>query len=82
MNENLLKVLDIIRQVKPSLEELDETTILNDGAIDSLDIITIIELMEKEFCIEIAGNCLKQENFETAYSLTKMVEEIGGGCSK
>ena len=76
MNERLQKILDIIRQVKPSLDNLDETTILNQGALDSLDIITIVSLLEKEFHFNMAGICLKQENFETAETLLKMIDTI------
>lgn len=76
MDERTRKILDIIRQVKPSLQDVDETTILNRGALDSLDIITDVSLLEKEFGIKIEGICLKQENFKTAVTLCNMIEKI------
>ena len=72
MDEKTKKILDIIRQVKPSLQDMDETTVLNSGALDSLDIITVVSLLEKEFGVKIEGTCLKKENFETAVTLGKI----------
>lgn len=76
MNKRIAKIIELIKEVKPSIEELDENTIINQGLLDSLDIMTLIELMEDEFSVEIAGVCLKQENFETVVSLLQMIEDI------
>ena len=76
MKQEISKILDIIKEVKPSLQDIDETTVLNEGVLDSLDIITIVSLMEKEFKVKIDGICLKQENFETAVTLWNMIEKL------
>lgn len=76
MQKEISKILDIIKLVKPSLQDVDETMVLNEGVLDSLDIITIVSLLEKEFGVKINGVCLKQENFETAVTLWNMIEKI------
>lgn len=82
MNENIKKIVTIIQQVKPSLQNLSEDTILNQGALDSLDIITVVALLEKEFQLNISGVCLKKDNFETAQTLWMMIEKIKGETKK
>lgn len=42
MIEDIKKIIELIRKVKPSLAVVDESTILNEGALDSLDIITLV----------------------------------------
>lgn len=79
MNNAIQKILEIIQQVKPSLSNLNQDTILNQGILDSLDIITIVTLLEKEFQININGACLKQENFKTAQTLFAMINTIKQG---
>ncbi len=76
MNTEMNIVLKIIRQVKPALVELNEETILNMGVLDSLDIITVLSLLENTFRVKIPGNCLKQENFQTAHTLLGMICQI------
>lgn len=77
MNEKIKKVIELVQQVKPSLQDLDESTVLNEGALDSLDIIALVTLMEKEFHVKIAGACLKQENFRSVVTLCGMVDKAG-----
>ena len=76
MIEDIKKIIELIRKVKPWLAVVDESTILNEGALDSLDIITLVSLLEDMFHIKIDGVCLKQENFATAQSLYEMVQDI------
>ncbi len=76
MNAEMNQIMEVIRQVKPSMNQIDMDTILNQGALDSLDIITIVSLLEKEFQVTIAGTCLKQDNFQSVQSLYTMIQHI------
>lgn len=76
MNRECEKIIEMINQVKPALQNVNRTTLLNQGALDSLDIITLVTLLEKEFDVKIAGTCLKQENFETVETLMEMIRQI------
>ena len=69
MENCMEKVLEIIKQIKPQLKDLDEDTILTDGMLDSLDVITMVNLLEKEFQVKIVGVCFKKENFETPHAI-------------
>lgn len=77
MDSRIEKVIEIIKRVKPQMDIVDENTILNEGVLDSLDVIAVVGLLEKEFQIKMIGNCFKKENFETPVTLLKMIDKIG-----
>lgn len=76
MNRGIEEIIGLINQIKPTLQNVNKSTVLNQGLLDSLDIITLVTLLEKEFDVKIAGTCLKQENFETVETLLEMIQQI------
>jgi len=76
MENRLNRIIQTIKKVKPQMEAINENTILNRGILDSLDVMLLVDLLEKEFDIKIHGICLKQENFETPVTLLNMISKI------
>jgi len=75
---------DIIRQYITSElategKEVSDTDLLvEDGIIDSFAIMSLLGFLEEQFSIQIGGDELLPENFQSVAALTAMVERKTG----
>lgn len=75
---------DIIRQyitteLATEGKEVSDTDLLvEDGIIDSFAIMSLLGFLEEQFSIQIGGDELLPENFQSVAALTAMVERKTG----
>ena len=53
---------------------MDEDSLLDSGAIDSLGILDVVAFLEEEFGIGLEDDELVPENFDTVVTLARLVE--------
>ncbi len=68
------KVLEILEDIRPDVSFETEKRLIDDGILDSFDIISIVQEYNEVFDIDIDVNDLEPENFNT---VDAMVELIG-----
>lgn len=75
--ENAKKRVEIVLvQLKKEIEShLQETSLITDGRLDSLDIMNLIMELEGEFDIEIDPEDVLSENFESVDNIVALVEK-------
>lgn len=71
------KVIEILESVKPGIDYSKETRLIDDGILESFDIITIIAKLSDEFDIEFTVNEVIPENFNSAEALYNIVCKLG-----
>ena len=71
------KVLKILRSVNESI--IDGANLIDDGIVDSFEVVNIVVELEEAFDIEIEAEDVVAENFETVDSITAMVEKYVNG---
>ena len=69
-------VLEILATVKPNVDFKNATAIVDDGLLDSMDIVMLVGELNDEFDIEIQVTDLVPENFNTVDAIVKMVERL------
>ncbi len=69
------KILEILEEVRPEFEFGESEDFIEDGLLDSFDIVTIIDSLEKEFGIVIDGLDVVPENFVNVDSIKSLVEK-------
>lgn len=69
------KVKSIICDFKPEYDFNESDNFVTDGYLDSLDIIELIGLMEKEFSIKFTSDDIKIENFISFQNLTNLIQK-------
>jgi len=76
--ENYLntKVAKIINSVRPEISFNQDIDTELFGVLDSLDIILIVEELEKQFDISINANQIVPENFASLYTLEDFVKSL------
>lgn len=70
--ETLIKIMS---EIRPDLDFEAETKLIDDGILDSFDIISIVTEVNEEFDINIDVNDLLPENFNSAKALFKLIQE-------
>lgn len=69
-------LLKILRDIHSDVDYENCKTLIDDGILDSFDIITIITEISSEFDVQIPANEIVPENFNSAASLWKLVERL------
>jgi len=70
------KILAILEDINPVILSYEGNTLLEDGTIDSFEVIDIVSAIEDEFEIEIDASLVVSENFANKETIIKMVEDI------
>lgn len=71
--EDLIRIMS---EVRPDVDFRTATTLIDDGILDSLNIISIVTEVNDFFGIEINVNDLLPENFNSAEALYSLIEKL------
>lgn len=69
------KILEILKEVNPNILEYDGKNMINDGIIESVEIMEIITAIEDNFDIVIEPEYIIPEYFENIDTLIELVKK-------
>ena len=70
------QVLQILSAVRPDVDFETETALIDDGVLDSFDIVAIVGDLNDAFGIEITVEELEPENFNSADAIHALVQKL------
>ena len=70
------RVLQILQEVRHAVDFEKETKLIDDGILDSFDIIAVVSELNENFEIEITADELEPENFNTLDAVVELVESL------
>lgn len=70
------KLLKIMNEINPDVDYETEENLIDGKVYDSLSIITLITNICDEFDIEIGPKWMRNENFNSAKKIWKMIQVI------
>ena len=70
------KILSILSDIKPEIDLAACKTLIDDGILDSFDIMSIISEFEEAFNIEIPATEIIPENLNSAEAMWHMVQRL------
>ena len=70
------KLLEILKGIRPDVDFENETALIDDGILDSFDVVAIISELDDEFDVQIRINELDPDNFNSAESIWNLVQEL------
>ncbi len=73
-NEKKEKLLAILTDICPDVDFETETALIDDGLIESLDIVAIVTEIMAEFDVEINVDDLLPENFNSVDAILALIE--------
>lgn len=73
MEKDMEKLIAILNDVRPDVDFSAEKSLIDDGIIESLDIVAIVTGIMDEFDVEISVDDLLPENFNSAEDILAMI---------
>lgn len=70
------RVLEILTDVRPDVDFMNETKLIDDGIIDSFDIIAIVSELNNEFDVQIPIDELEPDNFNTVQAIYELIVKL------
>ena len=72
------EIYAILEELRPEFDFQKSENFVDDGFLDSFDIISIISVIEEKYGIVIDGLDILPENFETAAAIAALINKSGG----
>jgi acyl carrier protein len=70
------KLLEILKNIRPDVDFENETELIDDGILDSFDVVSIISEIDDAFGVQIRINELEPENFNSAEAIWSLVQKL------
>lgn len=71
------KLLSILTEVCPGVDFENETALIDDGILESLDIVVIVTEIMSEFDVELNVEDLLPENFNSVDAILELITQRG-----
>lgn len=73
---NMEELLEILQDIKPGVDFENETALIDNGVLDSLDIIKLVGQISDEFDVEVEVTDLVPANFNSAKVMYAMIQRL------
>ena len=70
------KLLAILNDLHPDVDFTDNNELIDDGILDSLDIVTLVTEINAEFDVTIPAEEIIPENFNSAEALFALITRL------
>ena len=68
------QIIEILSEICPGIDFETETALINDGLIDSLDIVAVVTELMEAFDVELGVDDLTPENFNSVEAIEELIE--------
>lgn len=72
------KLLEILKGIRPDVDFENETALIDDGILDSFDVVSIISELDDEFDVQIRITELDPENFNSVEAIWSLIQQLKG----
>ena len=70
------ELLNILKEAKPEINFASEKALIDNGLIDSFDVVQLVMQLNEAFDIEIGAEEITPENFNSAESMWNMIQRL------
>ena len=70
------KLLEILSQLRPDVDFEDNKALIDDGVIDSFDIVALVGEINEEFDVDIGVEHLLPENFNSVDAMLALIGRL------
>ena len=70
------KLLKIWKGIRPDVDFENEDALIDDGILDSFDVVSIISELDDVFGVQVKINELDPENFNSVESIWNLVQKL------
>ena len=76
MTRLMEKLLEILSDLHPDVDFANTTDLIDDGILDSLDIVSLVAQIDAEFGVTIPAEEIIPENFNSAAELFALINKL------
>lgn len=69
------KILEILQDLRPELDFTESNDFIEDGYLDSFDMVALVSMLDKEYNISILGEDIVPENFKDIETIIKTISK-------
>ncbi len=70
------QLLEVLEEIRPDVDFANEKALIDDGVLDSFDIIQVVMTLNETYDIEINVEELEPENFNTVEAMMALIEKL------
>ncbi len=70
------KLLEILNEIRPDVDFASEKALIDDGILDSFDVVNIVSELSDAFHVKITIRHLKPENFNSAEAMRELIQKL------
>jgi acyl carrier protein len=70
------QLLEILQGIRPDVDFENETALIDDGILDSFDVVSIISELDDAFGVQIRITELDPDNFNSVESIWNLVKSL------
>lgn len=70
------RVIEILKKVRPEFYYTEDLDLVNEGVLDSFDMLIFTVEIEKEFNVKIPGQEINSKNFKSVNTISKLINEL------
>ena len=72
------QIIEILTEICPGVDFEQETSLIDDGLIDSLDIVAVVTDLMDTFDVQLGVDDLTPENFNSVEAIEELIESAQG----
>ena len=72
------ELLTLLKDIRPDVNFESESSLIDDGILDSMDVVSIISAVDDVFGVQIRITELDPENFNSAENLWALIQDLKG----
>ena len=71
------KIISILSELRPEFDFSEPVNLIEEGMLDSFDIVTLVDTLDTEYDIVIDGIDIIPENFDSLDSIVRLLQKNG-----
>ena len=71
------KILEFLTEIRPEFDFEESNNFIEEGMLDSFDIVALVTALDEEFKISIVGTDIVPENFSSIESISQLLIKNG-----
>ena len=72
------QIIEMLTEICPGVDFEQETSLIDDGLIDSLDIVAVVTDLMDTFDVQLGVDDLTPENFNSVDAICQLIERAQG----
>lgn len=70
------ELLELLKGVRADVDFENETALIDDGILDSFDVVAVISEIDDKYDVQIRINELDPDNFNSAESIWNLIQKL------